>query len=130
MGTPVKNSYSYMSASSPWYQKGRTEGEMTENRGEWSMMTEEREIGEGKEKSFPQQMISLLKSQVFGHPGTLQLCDAISSFTKHPLKCSQYSPSLHNAEVRLIQPVLPQTSKKYAYICIYCKPYTLRMYLF
>lgn len=51
-GTPVKNSYSYMSAPSPWHQRGGTEGEMTENGGEWGRETEETNRM-GKRKIFP-----------------------------------------------------------------------------
>lgn len=51
-GTPVKNSCSYVSAPSPWHQRGRTAGEMTENKEEWGRETEETSR-KGKRKIFP-----------------------------------------------------------------------------
>lgn len=49
VGTPVKNSCSYVSAPSPWHQGGRAEGEMTENRGGETEETNRK----GKRKIFP-----------------------------------------------------------------------------
>ena len=122
-GTPVKNSYSYTSASSPWYQKGRTEGEMTENRGEWSRATEERETRRGSKSRCPDEKCLLLSCRctVTPVPWVYRQNDAARPFTQLPLECfNMYSRvcisfimlkwGLFNQLIRL---------KIYIYICMY-----------